>query len=82
MLAGVPWLRLLRRRRDTIGVVSAAVKSGLQAAGVALLPYSSNVITHAQGAEAIRQIDVFERADSTNAGYGRDTGVESTSQRH
>ena len=31
------------RRRDTIGVAVAAVKLGLQAAGVALLPYSSNV---------------------------------------
>ena len=36
------------RRRDAIGVALAAVKSGLQAAAVALLPYSSNVTHQAQ----------------------------------
>ena len=54
----------------------AAVKSGLQAAAVAL-PYRSNVITHAQRTEAIRQLDALEQFRQHECRLRRDCGVES-----
>ena len=80
MRAGVPWL--LWRRRDAIGVAYAAVKSGLQAAAVALLPHSSNVSTHAQRTAADDKYTSQSLSDSTNAGYGVTTGRRIQQRRH
>ena len=46
------------------------VKSGLQAAAVALLPHSSNVSRHAQPLKQIRQIDASESLTARMPGYG------------
>ena len=78
MLAGVPWL--LWRRRDAIGVVTAAVKSGLQAA--ASLCCRTAPMYHAT-LNALKQddkIDAFEPIRQQECRLRRDCGVESNTR--